>query len=80
MHSSFGPHVALDIANRMSVRKLYDSGVKTKRDTEELDRKRFAVLADLISRYEAEHGAITDAELATQERSDRRNAIRPQRR
>jgi hypothetical protein len=37
--------------------------------------RRLAALAALISEYEAKHGVITDAELAAQQRADRRNAI-----
>jgi len=32
-------------------------------------------MAELIAEYEAKHGVITEAEMAMQEREDRRNAI-----
>lgn len=39
---------------------------------ERVDReRRLASLADAVARYEAEHGLITDDELAEQERADR---------
>lgn len=36
--------------------------------------RRLAILRELIADYEAEHGVITDAELAAQQRADRRLA------
>jgi hypothetical protein len=37
--------------------------------------RRLVALGELVADYEAEHGAITDRELAAQAREDRRNAI-----
>ena len=37
--------------------------------------RRLAALADLVAEYEADFGVITAAELAAQQRADRRNAI-----
>jgi hypothetical protein len=37
--------------------------------------RRLAALAELIGAYEAKHGTISAAELATREREDRREAI-----
>jgi hypothetical protein len=37
--------------------------------------RRLAALADLVAEYESEHGVMTDAELAAQQRADRRSAV-----
>lgn len=37
--------------------------------------RRLAVLARLVEEYEAEHGTITDSEIAAQQREDRRTAL-----
>ena len=37
--------------------------------------RRLALMAELLAEYEAKHGVITPAEVAAQEREDRRNAI-----
>lgn len=39
------------------------------------NERRMAALGKLLADYEAEHGAITDEELAAQQQTDRRNAI-----
>jgi len=43
---------------------------------EKVDKeRRLTALGSLVTDYEAEHGVITDAQLAARQRADRRNAI-----